>query len=142
MNLSTVLTLAATEPGRFETFLSGFQHLLGMLVVMLTLTILWGLCVLTGKIVNLLLPDQTAPALVPVAPAATAHAASPEMVAAIAAVLHERSSDKIPSEIVAVIAAAVHSAVGKDERVVAIRESDGNWERAARQAVFSSHRLR
>jgi Na+-transporting methylmalonyl-CoA/oxaloacetate decarboxylase gamma subunit len=128
-----------------ETFLSGFPHLLGMLVVLATLTVLWGLCALTGRIVRRVMPGLTAPEAVPVpvvVPAAVAPAMSPEMVAAIAAVTYDRQASTIPSEIVAVIAAAVHSAVGKDSRVVAIRPSDSNWEKAGRQAVFGSHRFR
>jgi Na+-transporting methylmalonyl-CoA/oxaloacetate decarboxylase gamma subunit len=145
MTAITFLAAAEAEPGRLETFLSGFPHLLGVLVVIATLTVLWGLCALTGKIVQRLLPGLTAPEAVPVpvvVPAVAAPAMSPEMVAAIAAVTYDRQASAVPSEIVAVIAAAVHSAVGKDSRVVAIRPSDSNWEKAGRQAVFGSHRFR
>ena len=149
MTVANILATAeaATEaaPGRFETFLSGFPHLLGVLVVIGTLAVLWGLCVLMGKLIRTLLPGLLAPEAVPapVVGPAPAAAMPPEMVAAIAAVTYDRQpATTVPSEIVAVIAAAVHSAVGKDSRVVAIRPSDSNWEKAGRQAVFGSHRFR
>ncbi len=145
MTVATILAAAEAAPGRFETFISGFPHLLGVLVVISTLCVLWGLCVVTGKVIHTLLPGLLAPEAVPTrvavpVPAATAMA--PEMVAAIAAVTYDRQAAAVPPEMVAVIAAAVHTAVGNDSRVVAIKPSDTNWEKAGRQAVFGSHRIR
>ncbi len=146
--MTAVFLIATAEaaPGRFELLVSALPHLLGMIVVLATLALLWGLCVLTSKVIRLLLPGQYAPEGKPApivaspAPAAAAPV-SPEMVAALAAVAHERAGG-VPPEIVAVIAGAVHMAVGKGSRVVAIRPGDGSWEKAGRHAVFGSRRLR
>jgi hypothetical protein len=66
----------------------------------------------------------------PPAPAAkTTASAAPEAVS-------------IPPEIVAVIAAAVAACAGRNIRIVSIRPSSSSWERAGRQAVLTSHRIR
>lgn len=48
----------------------------------------------------------------------------------------------IPPEIVAVIAAAVAACAGRNIRIVSIRPSNSSWERAGRQSVLTSHRIR
>ena len=48
----------------------------------------------------------------------------------------------IQPEILAVIAAAVNAVIGQDHKIVSIKSQDSNWERAGRQAVLSSHRIR
>lgn len=50
--------------------------------------------------------------------------------------------ERIAPEIVAVIAAAVHSAIGKGHQIVAIKPQDSNWGQAGRQSVLSSHKIR
>lgn len=124
------LTYLLAQAGKMETFLSSFQYLTGVLVVLVTLSILWGICAFTGWLVKTLIPTPAT-----VAPARPV-ASKPQPAAAPAA------TSGVPPEIVAVIAAAVHSAVGKDARVVSIKPPDFTWEKAGRQAVLGSHRLR
>ena len=105
--------------------LDALPHLAGMLMVMITLTILWGVCALTAKLIGILTPPAAA-APVP-APAAKAEPAT---------------SDAIPPEIVAVIAAAVATVAGNRVRIVSIKPQSSSWEKAGRQSVLSSHRIR
>lgn len=48
----------------------------------------------------------------------------------------------IPPEIVAVIAAAVAACTGGNIRIVSIKPTSSSWERAGRQSVLTSHRIR
>jgi sodium pump decarboxylase gamma subunit len=124
--------LATTgKPSVGATFLSAFPYLLGMLVVMITLAILWGLCELTAKLIQRFLPEAE-PATGPAAPPVTHDAPVPRAAAATGT----------PPELVAAIAAAVHTLTGGDYRVVAIKPQDPSWEKAGRQSVLSSHRIR
>jgi hypothetical protein len=50
--------------------------------------------------------------------------------------------DGITSEIVAVIAAAVAATIGNNHRIVSIKPMNSSWERAGRQSVLTSHRIR
>ena len=52
------------------------------------------------------------------------------------------TDDSIAPEIVAIIAAAVATATGSTARVVAIKKIDMAWEKAGRQSVLSSHKIR
>lgn len=45
-------------------------------------------------------------------------------------------------EIIAVIAAAVATVTGKTHRIISIKPMSTSWERAGRQAVLTSHRIR
>ncbi|MCX6873565.1 MAG: OadG family transporter subunit [Verrucomicrobia bacterium] len=116
-----LLPAAATQSG--ASVLDAMPHLLGMLVVMITLTMLWGVCSLTAYLVKRAMP-ATAPHAAPTPAAAPAAAAA------------------IPPEIIVVIAAAVSSVLGKDHRMVSVKSQDSNWERAGRQSVLSSHGIR
>lgn len=98
-------------------------HLGGMLVVFAALTVLWGLCAFTAKIVGLISPPAAA-----VAPA-------PKKAAAPA------PTTGISAEVVAVISAAV-ATCAQGKKVVSIRPSNTSWEKAGRQSVFSSHKIR
>ena len=53
-----------------------------------------------------------------------------------------RQDAGIPPEIVAVIAAAVHAVTGSKRRIVSIQKIDTSWEKAGRQSVLTSHRIR
>ena len=48
----------------------------------------------------------------------------------------------IPDHIVAVIAAAVYSALDDKHRIISIKPQDSSWEKAGRQAILTSHRIR
>jgi hypothetical protein len=48
----------------------------------------------------------------------------------------------ISPEIIAVIAAAVAAVTGKSHRIISIKPMSTSWERAGRQSVLTSHRIR
>ncbi len=128
MHAFSFLAVAAAKAGKLDTFVAAIPHLLGMLVVMISLTILWGVCALTAHLIKTFAPAATATAppvrkQAPAAPVAAGSAA-------------------LSPELVVVVAAAVNSVLGMDYKVVAIRPQDSNWEKAGRQSVLSSHRLR
>lgn len=132
--MQTILILAATggKPGIWHTFLDAIPHVTGMFVVLTTLAVLWGVCALTAWLIKTLIPEPAAAAVESAPPVDLEH---PPAAAAV-------SASGISPEIVAVIAAAVHTAVGKGHKVVAIKTQDSNWEKAGRQSVLGSHRIR
>jgi Na+-transporting methylmalonyl-CoA/oxaloacetate decarboxylase gamma subunit len=104
--------------------LDALPHLAGMLMVIVTLFILWGVCALTGRLIQLVAPLPVA------SPAVTREAPAP-------------ADLQVPSpEIIAVIAAAVASFVGPSSRIVSIRRQSTTWEKVGRQSVLTSHRIR
>lgn len=52
------------------------------------------------------------------------------------------ASEGIPPETVALIAAAVTAFVGSSVQIISIKPVSPSWERAGRQSVFVSHRIR
>lgn len=112
--------------------LDTLPHLAGMLMVMSTLTILWGVCVLTAKLVQIFTPE---------AKPATASVAAPAKPAARESKPEPRA-DVIAPELVAVIAAAVSATLGQQVRIISIKPTSTQWERAGRQSVLTSHRIR
>lgn len=113
--------------------LEALPHLSGMLMVMIALGLLWGICALTAAIIKVLLP----PAKAATAPQPATRAAAPASPAAIP------DDSRIPPEIVAVIAAAVATVSGgRPVRIVSIKPMSTSWERAGRQSVLTSHRIR
>jgi Na+-transporting methylmalonyl-CoA/oxaloacetate decarboxylase gamma subunit len=125
MNPIPILAAAAKAN---TSILDALPHLAGMLMVMVTLAILWGVCAITAKLVQFLMPEKS-----PAAPA-SAGSAAPAPAAAAAA--------EIAPEIVAVIAAAVTTCTGGNIRVVSIKPISTSWEKAGRQSVLTSHRIR
>ena len=73
----------------------------------------------------------------PIAPATSPDARKPQAAPASGPAAHA-----IPPEIVAVIAAAVAACAGRNIRIVSIKPSSSSWERAGRQSVLTSHRIR
>lgn len=112
--------------------LDALPHLAGMVMVMVTLTILWGVCAVTAKLVQILTPT-------PAAQQPNAHELAKSVSRKPPA---EILPDVIPPELVAVIAAAVSVSIGQKVRIVSIKPSSTQWERAGRQAVLTSHRIR
>lgn len=107
--------------------LDALPHLAGMLMVMITLFILWGVCVLTARLVAIFAPE---PEVLPVAK---------PMVAASPGRAAEQAT---PPEIIAVIAAAVASVTGPSHRIVSIKRQSTTWEKVGRQSVLRSHQIR
>ena len=112
--------------------LDALPHLAGMVMVMLTLTILWGICAVTAKLVQILTPAPAAPQTNTTYPARPVSRTTPA----------EILPDVIPPELVAVIAAAVSVSTGQKVRIVSIKPISSQWERAGRQSVLTSHRIR
>jgi hypothetical protein len=54
----------------------------------------------------------------------------------------EAFDEAIPPEIVAIIAAAVASVTDSAHRIVSIKRQSSTWERAGRQSILTSHRIR
>jgi hypothetical protein len=48
----------------------------------------------------------------------------------------------IAPEILAAIAAAVATATGQSHRIISIKPMSTSWEKAGRQSVLTSHRIR
>lgn len=112
--------------------LDTIPHLAGMVMVMVTLTILWGICAMTAKLVRLLAPSpgtSEPTARTPAKP--TVRIAKPEP-----------PHQVIAPEVVAVIAAAVSTTLGQKVRIISIKPTSTQWERAGRQSVLTSHRIR
>jgi|688.fasta_scaffold607627_2 Na+-transporting methylmalonyl-CoA/oxaloacetate decarboxylase gamma subunit len=109
--------------------LDALPHLVGMLMVMLTLAILWGVCASVAKLIHVLGPAPVAAAAPVKAAAAPIPATTPR-------------PEAIPPEIVAVIAAAVVTVTGPSRRIISIRSQSTSWEKSGRQSVLTSHRIR
>ncbi len=120
--------LAVAEKAHVSV-MDALPHLAGMLMVMITLAILWGVCALTAKLIQVLMPER-APALPSAEPAASAVQIKPA------------APEEISPEIVAVIAAAVATATGRSHRIISIKRQSTHWEKAGRQSVLTSHRIR
>lgn len=129
--MNPIPILAATTAAG-ASVMDAVPHLLGMLMVVGTLATLWGVCAVTAKLVKTFLPEKKpmpSPAPAPAAPSKAASAPAP--------------ASGIAPEIVAVIAAAVATIAGKQAvRIVSIKPMSTSWERAGRQSVLTSHRIR
>jgi Na+-transporting methylmalonyl-CoA/oxaloacetate decarboxylase gamma subunit len=124
MHFTPILALA----GKTSTsVMDALPHLAGMFMVMSTLTILWGVCALTAKLVHRFVPEPAAAVTPAAKPAATPQPAAPV---------------GLSPEIVAVVAAAVATAIGQSHRIISIKPISSSWERAGRQSVLTSHRIR
>lgn len=82
-----------------------------------------------------------APASATASTPAPAGQASPAGIAALAASIYATAQESLTPELVAVIAAAVHTECGKDHRIVSIAPVSGNYARSGRSEIFSSHRF-
>jgi Na+-transporting methylmalonyl-CoA/oxaloacetate decarboxylase gamma subunit len=149
--MSALVPIAATDIGHSHSIADALPHLGGMLLVLVTLTVLWGICELTAALIRRAMPK---PAAAKAATPAAAPAERPEVVAAIAGIAAAESSPRIVAaiaaivatesspRIIAAIAAAVAATAGPNRRIISIRSSNSAWEKAGRQAVLGSHRLR
>ncbi len=116
----------AKEPA--TSVLDALPHLAGMLMVLATLFVLWGVCALTARLVQLVTAEPAAPPV-----------ANPAAVTASPAPVGEPVT---PPEIIAVIAAAVACVTGPSHRIISIKRQSTTWEKAGRQSVLTSHRIR
>lgn len=113
-----------------DTFLEALPLAMGAGVVIGTLALLWGICALNSRIICFF---------------NSADVEKPPHVEAdmtIQPTLSEPIDVDIPLEIVAVIAAAVATTANEPLRIVSIKQQGDAWEKAGRQSVLSSHRVR
>lgn len=125
MHSAAILALAQKPP---VSVLDALPYLFGMFMVLVTLTMLWGVCALTAGIVKWLVPEAI-PVPAKAAADRTAAPASPQ-------------PEGIAPEIIAVIAAAVATSAGPSHRIISIRPPSVTWSKAGRQSVLSSHKIR
>lgn len=122
--MSLASSILAYTPLENPTVSDAVPYLTGFLVVLVTLSVLMGLCMAVSKVLLLVMPAPAAPQ--PMAkPAAKAPA-----------------NDGISPEILAVIAAAVATTVGQKQRIVSIKPQNSSWSQAGRQQIHSSHNVR
>ncbi len=153
MQIPLLIATAAEDLGHSHSVWDALPHLGGMIMVLVTLTMMWGITAAVAKIIAILHAKQAA--AVP-APAAVAPTAAPSpvasstppsdevpvaVIAAAIAAAYE-AENNVPSEIAAVIAAAVACMSGGTRRIITIKPMDTSWEKAGRQSVLYSHRIR
>lgn len=131
MQFTPLIAATAESAANSRSILDALPHIVGMAMVMITLACLWGVCAFTAKLTGILLPAAKPAAAPPVQAPASA-------VAIPAAPTHAG----VAPEIVAVIAAAVATATGQACRIISIKPMSTSWERAGRQSVLTSHRIR
>ena len=122
MHLPTILALVSEKPigGPFNEMLS----LIGIAAIIVA--IFRGIKSLMPQAPAGLTQSQPAP------PAPVMPQPAPPPVAAAG----------ITPEIIAVIAAAVAAASTSSRRIVSVRSLDPHWEKAGRQSILTSHRIR
>lgn len=142
MNPIPVIPFIATADADFahsHSFMDALPHLAGMLMVLITLACLWALTAIVANLIKIYQKIRpaaaSAPAVAPITPSAPPAPAEPADTAAPA-------HAGISPEIVAVISAAIACLGGGKRRVISIRPADTSWEKAGRQAVIMSHRIR
>lgn len=74
--------------------------------------------------------------------ARTAPVITPPPPAAAPVVVPVAPDDTITPEIVAIISAVIASVTDSTHRIVSIKRQSSTWERAGRQSVLTSHRIR
>jgi|688.fasta_scaffold197710_3 hypothetical protein len=137
MNPIPVIPSVATADSDFahsHSFMDALPHLGGMLMVLIALACLWALTAIVANLIKIY--QKLQPGNVATAPAATPVPPSPLPAPA------EPAHAGISPEIVAVISAAIACLGGGKRRVISIRPADTSWEKAGRQAVIMSHRIR
>lgn len=131
----TTSTLALQPIAQSHSIVDALPYMMGMLMVMVALAILWGICAATGWLTCRLMPKaRPEPAEGP------AKAMQPAIEAQAKGLTED--PNEISPEILAVIAAAVATTVGKSHRIISIKPMSTSWERAGRQSVLTSHRIR
>jgi Na+-transporting methylmalonyl-CoA/oxaloacetate decarboxylase gamma subunit len=126
MNLIPLLALTQKPD---TSVMDALPHLVGMLMVFATLAILWGVCALSAKLIQVFLPE---PALKPAT-------IKPTPLPVVQSGVEDAGT---PPEIIAAIAAAVACFTGPSHRIVSIRCQSTSWEKAGRQSVLTSHKIR
>ncbi len=134
----------------------GYQTL-GVIVVFFCLGFLAAILSLSGKVAERIASAQArkeavaeadakakAPIPVPMSkPTASLILDKSELarVAAVAASVYTSAQESLTPEILAVIAAVVHTECGINHRIVSIKPVSGNYARSGRSEIFASHRF-
>ncbi|MEI6177768.1 MAG: OadG family transporter subunit, partial [Verrucomicrobiota bacterium] len=118
-----IITVASTAASGTENY----PYLFSLVALAISLAAIFQVSGLRRALNNK--PAATTPAPQAPAPAASRQASSPR-------------EDEIAPEIVAVIAAAVHTVTGRNRRIISIKKVDTSWEKSGRQSVLTSHRIR
>ncbi|MEI6673627.1 MAG: hypothetical protein WCO57_00460 [Verrucomicrobiota bacterium] len=128
-------TTATTVTSMFDTL----AHFIGSGIIFVS--VIWSAYCLITYLIKRLSPVAL-PAITPasVAPKLAAPTLAAPTLAASGPVA--TAAPAIPPQTVAVIAAAVHYMLGDKHKIIAIKPQDTSWEKAGRQAVLSSHRIR
>lgn len=114
--------ILAAEVVENPTFSDSLPHLMGFVVVVVTLAVLCTICFATGMILK--------------GSAAEPSADKPQAVA------QPVDDDYIPPETLAVIAAAIQVTAGRGRRIVSVKAHNPAWHSAGRQQIHSSHEIR
>lgn len=104
-----------------ENLIEASEHLIGFLIVLMTLSVLWGLTSLIGKVF----------ANVGTAPKAATAAPAPAPAAA----------EELDEDLV-VVATAAAQLLGEPHRVISIRPQASSWGKQGRQDIHASHKVR
>lgn len=123
MQVHTILAAATAGASGAENY----PYLLGLLAIVIALVAIFRVSALRQELEKSSQRQLQAP------PAPATKAPAPAQSAA---------AEGIPQEIVAVIAAAVATMTGGSRRVLSIKPMSTSWERAGRQSVLTSHRIR
>ena len=117
------LSILANAPIKNPGVSDALPYLLGFVVVLVTLSILMGLCMLIGSILKNFEPAPEAPQRV------------------VKRARQDARDEVIPTEVVAVIAAAVATVTG-NRKIISIKPRQSSWGHSGRQRVQSSHSIR
>ncbi|RME69331.1 MAG: hypothetical protein D6781_08820 [Verrucomicrobia bacterium] len=104
--------------------LAAAEQLVGFVIVIMALSILWGLTALMGRVVSALAPAKPA-------------AKKPATQKAVAA----QSSTEGDDELV-VIAATAAMLLGERHRIVSVKPAPSTWGQQGRRDIHASHRIR
>lgn len=115
-----------------NAFTESLEHIVGFLIVLVTLATLW---LITAAMGRFFVGVDRRRAAVPAAPA-TASQPAPGANADTA------TAQSISSETVAAVAAAAYLVLGKRHRIIAIRNVSADWGREGRRQHFASRKIR
>lgn len=117
----------------FENVVQSFEHLTGFVIVMIALSVLWGLTALMGKVMGGADAKSTG-----AGPAADRPAPA---VAPLAATVAQASTDEEDDALI-VVAAAAAALLQREHRIVAVRPIASSWGQQGRRDIHASHRIR
>ncbi|MFU8848594.1 MAG: OadG family transporter subunit [Opitutales bacterium] len=138
--IQSITVLAQLPDGAAVDPSAGGVVLVGFLFVIIVLGLLSAVTATMGAFFSKQAANSAAKAAVAAKDAAEASAPSTSEAAGTAPAA---ASDEEDPALIAVIAAAVHMAIGdRPHRVVSIRSAGPGWAQEGRRQIFSSHRVR